>query len=134
MMPHESSNTVAISSVAELTYEAAALVRAALHPRDYLALLIDKALFADAVRFLAHALPKREAVWWGWFCARRAAGQNPLPKIKAALDAAEKWIAQPNEEKRRDAMAAAQVAGFGTAAGCAALAAFLSGGSLAPPD
>jgi hypothetical protein len=83
---------------------------------------------------VAHALPRREAVWWGWVCARRASGENPPPKIKGALDATEKWIAQPNEDNRRSAMAAAQKAELGTAAGCAGLAAFFSGGSLAPPE
>lgn len=128
------SKTVAIATVAELGEEAMALVRPDLHPLDFVALLMEKALFADAVRFIAHALPKREAVWWGWVCARRAAGENPPPKIRAALDATERWVAQPNEDNRRSAMAAAQKAELGTAAGCAGLAAFFSGGSLAPPD
>jgi hypothetical protein len=129
-----SSRTAAISAAAELGEEALALVRPDLPPLNYVALLMEKKLYADAVRFLAHALPKREAVWWGWVCARRSAGEIPPAKIKAALDATEKWIAQPNEENRRAAMAAAQTAEFGTAAGCAGLAAFFSGGSLAPPE
>jgi hypothetical protein len=128
------SKTVALATVAELGEEAMALVRGDLHPLDFVALLMEKALYPDAVRFIAHALPKREAVWWGWVCARRAAGENPPPKIKGALDATEKWIAQPNEDNRRLAMAAAQKAELGTAAGCAGLAAFFSGGSLAPPE
>jgi len=128
------SKTVAISTVAELGEEAMAEVRPELHPLDFVALLMEKAFFPDAVRFIAHALPRREAVWWGWVCARRSAGENPPPKIKAALDATEKWIAQPNEDNRRLAMAAAEKAELGTAAGCAALAAFFSGGSLAPPE
>src|ERR1035437_6132633 len=128
------SKTVAIATVAELGEEAMALVRPELHPLDFVALLMEKALFADAVRFIAHALPKREAVWWGWVCARRAAGEDPPPKVKAVLDATERWGAQPNEDNRRSAMAAAQKAELGTAAGCAGLAAFFSGGSLAPPD
>ena len=111
-----------------------ALVRPEMHPLDFVALLMEKALYPDAVRFIAHALPKREAVWWGWVCARRAAGDNPQPKIKASLEATEKWIAQPSEDNRRSAMAAAQKAELGTAAGCAGLAAFFSGGSLAPPE
>jgi hypothetical protein len=128
------SKTVTISTVAELGEEAMALLRPELHPLDFVALLMEKTLYPDAVRFIAHALPKREAVWWGWVCARRAAGENPPPKIKAALDATEKWISQPNEDNRRSAMAAAQTAELGTAAGCAGLAAFFSTGSLAPPD
>jgi hypothetical protein len=128
------SKTVTISTVAELGEEAMALVRPEMHPLDFVALLMEKALYPDAVRFIAHALPKREAVWWGWVCARRASGDNPQPKIKASLEATEKWIAQPSEDNRRSAMAAAQKAELGTAAGCAGLAAFFSGGSLAPPD
>ena len=128
------SKTVAISTVAELGEEAMALLGPEMHPLDFVALLMEKALYPDAVRFIAHALPKREAVWWGWVCARRAAGDNPQPKIKAALEATEKWIAQPSEDNRRGAMAAAQKAELGTAAGCAGLAAFFSGGSLAPPE
>ena len=128
------SKTAAISTVAELGEEAMALLRPDLHPLDYVALLMEKALFPDAVRFVAHALPRREAVWWAWVCARRSAGESPPPKIKAALDATERWIAQPNDGNRRLAMANAEKADLGTAAGCAGLAAFFSGGSLAPPE
>ncbi len=128
------SRTSEISAVAELGEEAMALVRPDLHPLDFVSLLMTKAMYPDAVRFIAHALPKREAVWWGWVCARRSAGENPPPKIKASLDATEKWIAQPNDDNRRSAMAAAEKAELGTAAGCAGLAAFFSGDSLAPRD
>ena len=128
------SQTEAICSVAELGDEAMALVRPDQKPADFVAALVEKQLYPDAVRFLAHALPKREAVWWGWMSARRVAGENPPPKIKAALEATEKWIAQPTEDNRRAAHASAQVAKFSTAAGCAGLGAFFSGGSLAPPD
>jgi hypothetical protein len=128
------SKTVAISSVAELGEEAMALVSPDVHPLDFVALLMEKKLYPDAVRFVAHALPKREAVWWAWVCARRSAGEQPPSKIKAALDATERWVAQPTEENRRSAMAAAEKAELGTAAGCTGLAAFFSGGSLAPPE
>jgi hypothetical protein len=109
-----------------------ALMKPELHPREFVALLTDNKLFPDAVRFLAHALPKREGVWWGWVSARRASGATPPPVIKAALDATEAWIAQPSEENRRAAHEAAKAADLGTPAGCAALAAFFSGGSLGP--
>jgi len=110
------------------------LLKPELHPLDFVGLLMESKLYTDAVRFLAHALPKREAVWWGWMSARKAAGENPPPPIKNALLATEKWIADPNEDNRRAAMAAGEAAQFSTGAGCAALGAFFSGGSLAPPD
>jgi hypothetical protein len=113
--------------------EAKKLATDSLPPKQALDLLIDKGQLADAVQFLAHALPKREAVWWACLCARAAAGTSPTPPISAALAAAEKWAREPREENRRATEAAAQTAGVGTPAGCAALAAFFSGGSLGPP-
>ena len=128
------SQTAAICSVAELGPDAMAFLRPDQRPPEFVAVLVENKVYPDAVRFLAHALPKREAVWWGWMSARRAAGEHPPPKIKAALEATEKWIAQPTEENRRAAHAAAQAAEFSTAAGCAGLGAFFSGGSIAPPE
>jgi hypothetical protein len=124
--------TQAISMVAELSDDAMALLKPEYHPREFVRLLAENRLFSDAVRFLAHGLPKRESVWWGWVCARRAAGASPPPEIKASLAATEAWIAQPSEENRRAAHEAAKEADFGTPAGCAGLAAFFSGGSLGP--
>jgi hypothetical protein len=49
------------------------------------------------------------------------------------VEVAEKWAASPTDENRRAALAAAEAADFGTAPGCAAVAAFWSGGSMAPP-
>src|SRR5512133_3130185 len=115
--------TVAISNAAELSEPAMALVRPETHPRDYVALLMERELYPDAVSFLAHALPRREAVWWAWMSARRAAGEKPLPAVKAALEATESWIAQPSDPNRRAAMAAAEKAGYDSAAGCAGLGA-----------
>jgi hypothetical protein len=114
--------------------EAKKLLRDGLTPAHFLDTLVEKQHFPDAVRFLAHALPKREAVWWACLCSRNVAGSNVPPKIAAALQAAEKWVGDPSEENRRAAMPAAEAAEFKTAAGCAAVAAFWSGGSLGPPN
>ncbi|MEJ7639474.1 MAG: hypothetical protein WKF75_16235 [Singulisphaera sp.] len=54
-------------------------------PRQFLDVLIENGEFPDAVRFLAYALPKREAVWWACLCARTASGPNPPAPILAAL-------------------------------------------------
>lgn len=112
--------------------EARELLRGDMSPRQYLDLLTEKQHYQEAVRFLAHALPKQEAVWWACLCAREAAGSAPAQQASAALEAAEKWVRNPTEENRRPAMPAAEAAGLATPAGSAALAAFLSGGSLGP--
>jgi len=133
-MTSEKASPARICEAAEISDGARALLQPEMAPERYVSVLVERGEFADAVRFLAHALPKREAVWWAWFCARRSAGPNPPPVIQTSLAATEKWIAQPNEENRRGAMKAAEGAQFGTAAGCAGLGAFFSGGSLAPPE
>jgi hypothetical protein len=123
-----------MAAVAELGEAAMAMAGPEIPPGDYVQRLTEKKLHPDAVRFLAHCLPKREAVWWAWICARRAAGEQAKPAIRASLGATEKWIAQPTEEHRRAAMAAAEQAQLSTPAGCAGLAAFFTGGSMAPPE
>ena len=59
---------------------------------------------------------------------------EPPEEIKAVLEATEEWIKDPTEENRRAAMEKAEAAEFSTAAGCAGLAAFFCGESMAPPD
>jgi len=119
---------------AELGDEAKALLTPELTHRAYFQALVDAGHLADSVRYLAHALPRREGVWWAWVTAKRASGAEPPPKIRASLEATERWIAQPTDPNRRAAYEKAQEADVGTPAGCAGLAAFLAGESLAPPN
>ena len=91
-------------------------------------------MFPDAIRFLAQGLPKREAVWWACYCAKSAAGSALAAAETAAIKTAERWVADPTEENRRATMPAAEAAKLGTPAGCAALGAFLSGGSMGPAN
>jgi len=113
--------------------EAVALLADGPTPRAFLDRLIAGEHFADAEAFLAHALSKREAVWWACQCVRHVIGPEPPPKVAEALKVAEEWATVPGDENRRKAMPAAEAVGFDHPAGCVALAAFLSGGSLAPP-
>lgn len=114
--------------------EAKALLKVEMTPKQYLTRLIDGKQPLDAIRFLAYALPKREAVWWACLCARKVADPGMPEEQTAALRGAEAWVVDPTEENRRAAMPLAEAAGLGTPAGCAAMAAFWSGGSLAPPN
>jgi len=104
---------------------------------EFFNLLLAKENHPAAITFLAFALPKKEAVSWAALCTKLAGGPDggPLPpKQAAALQATQRWVQSPTDENRRAAYTAAEAATFGTPAGCVALAAFLSGGSLAPPD
>lgn len=133
-MPVQTRSTDELCKAAGLGDPARTLLREGMGPKEYLAVLIEQGLSAEAVRFLAHSLPKRESVWWAWVSARRSAGANPPALVQTCLSATERWIAQPTDEHRRAALKAAEAAAFKTAAGCAGLAAFLTGGSLAPAE
>ena len=117
-----------------LADEAMALLQDDMVPRQFLGVLIEKQRHADATRFLAHALAKREAVWWACLCIEQMLGPEPAPAAAAAVKAARSWVIDPSDENRRAAFPAAEAAKVGSPAGCAAMAAFLSGGSLAPPN
>jgi hypothetical protein len=122
-------------ATAGLAPEAVELVRDDHGPQDFVAVLAEHEQHADAVRFLAHALPRREAIFWAWSSARKALEPGePAPPIRAALEATGRWIAEPTDENRRPMYEIAEAADIGTPAGCTALSVFLSGGSIAPPE
>jgi hypothetical protein len=114
--------------------EAKARLQEGMTPRQFLDRLVAEGHPADAARFLAHALTKREAVWWAGLCVGQALGPKPPAPALAALEAAKAWVVEPSDANRRAALPAAEAAGAGTAAGCLAMAAYFTGGSLAPAD
>jgi len=119
---------------AKLKEDAKALLKDDFTPRQFLELLIGKELFLDAIRFLAYALPKREAVGWGCLCVRQVLGTQDASKISEAHVAVERWVSNPDEGNRRAAEIAADKEGSESPSACLALAAFFSGGSIAPAN
>lgn len=95
--------------------------------------LVKAGMAEDAVSVLAQSLSRRAAAWWACRSARLEAGGSPTPKELRALETAESWVRQPQQLKAYAAQDVAHMAGLATPAGCAALAAFLAGESIAPP-
>ena len=124
----------AICQDIELGPEAKLCLQAETSPVEFLFLLLQQQLHPDAVRFMARALPKREAVWWACLCARSTLSETSAPEYIKALTVAEAWVYKPTEDNRRQANAAAQAAGFDNAVAWAAMAAFWSDGSMAPEN
>ena len=92
-------------------------------------------LLIEATRLIAHALPAREAVWWACACSRLSAASGTHLAAEAEVrEAAEEWVRKPTDEHRRAAMKQAETTGFGSAEAWAAIAAFWSGDSMAPPE
>ncbi len=119
---------------AKLEEDAKALLKDEHTPRQFLELLIGKELFLDAIRFLAYALPKREAVGWGCLCVRHSLETEDASKISETHVAVEKWVYNPDEENRRAAQAAADKEGSESPSALLAMAAFFSGGSIVPAN
>jgi hypothetical protein len=118
----------------EASPDARRLLRDGLTPREFVGLLLEAGQCIDAFDFLAHALPKREAVWWACLSIRHAQGPELPPGEVEALKAVVAWVLKPDEPNRRAAEAAVKAAGQGTPAGCAAVAVYGSGGSLIPAN
>ncbi|WP_424813019.1 DUF6931 family protein [Roseococcus sp. YIM B11640] len=116
----------------ELDSDCAALLTGLADAGGGVARLAEAGRMPDAMRLLAHALPKREAVWWACMCARAVPALEPVPLDLEALNAAEAWVRKPDEATRRGAMEVAQRGGFRSPEAWAAVAAFWSGGSMAP--
>ncbi len=86
----------------------------------------------EATRLVAHALPKREAVWWACMCVSHTAPPD-LPSVdRAAREAAEEWVRQQTDKTRRIAFDHAQAGGCRSPEAWAAIAAFWSGDSMSP--
>jgi hypothetical protein len=117
----------------KLNYKAKQLLRDNMEPCEFAIALIENEMSVDAIKFMAHALPAREGIWWGSLCMQHASGGNLSPADRAAATAAVQWVLRPSEENRAAAGAGAQAAPPPSIAGAVATAAFHTGGNIAPP-
>lgn len=128
--------TTASEICARLYLDKAALgvLRPAMSPREFVDALVEKKQYLAAIDFIAHALPSREAIWWGCLCLQRTCGDKLEPWERRAFRIAVQWVLQPNEATRAAAKQPADVLGPGSAAGCLAAGANQTGGSVGPPQ
>jgi hypothetical protein len=88
---------------------------------------------AEAATLAAHALPKREAVWWACMCARHAApAAAEAARLAVLRDAVETWVRRQTDQARRAAFDLAQAGGLDSPEAWAAMGAFWAGESIAP--
>ncbi|MDA1012977.1 MAG: FHA domain-containing protein [Planctomycetota bacterium] len=113
--------------------EARALMKGANSPKSVVQTMLDHKKFVEAMRAIGHGLPRRESVWWAAQCVRRLISKLSEQDQKT-LVAAETWCAEPSEDHRRAAEAAAIEAKHETPAAWVAMGAFWSCGSMGPPD
>ena len=121
----------------ELQQEAKAHLSGEPSPEQFLDRLVQAELYVDAARFLAYALPEREAVWWACLCVRSVPACFGDEISTRALEAAEAWVKDPVDTKRQAALEAVNEHKFEmptAPAAWAAMAAGWSRGSTATPD
>ena len=94
--------------------------------------LEDGGFLIEATRLVAHALPKREAVWWACMCAGHTILADLPEADRLARQNAELWVRRQTDEIRRTAMEHAQRAGLTSPEAWAAVGAFWSGNSMSP--
>lgn len=124
----------AVLDRAALPAEAQAPLQGCAEIADALTRLETAGFATEAVRVLAHALPKREAVWWACMCAVNTAPPDLADPDRLARETAELWVRQQKDEQRRAAFAHAQTSDFQSPEAWSAVAAFWSGDSMSPPD
>jgi hypothetical protein len=113
---------------------ALALLRPAMSPRGFVDALVAEEQYMAAIDFIAHALPSREAIWWGCLCLQRTFGKKLEPWERRAFRITVQWVLHPDEANREAAKQPADVLGPASAAGCLAAAANQTGGSIGPPQ
>lgn len=99
---------------------------------DLLRMLAAAGMWDAAITFCAYLLPRREAVWWGCQSVRRML--SLAPPEEEALALAEAWVREPEEHRRRAALACGYGGDRGLPAIWLALAAGWSGGSIVAPQ
>jgi hypothetical protein len=115
-----------------LSPEASAATAGSGKVEDALAKLEAGGFLMEATRLMAHALPKREAVWWSCMCSSHTAPPDLPEPDQNCRRAAEEWVRGQNEKLRYAAWDTAQASGYGTPEVYTAIAAFWSGGSMSP--
>ena len=118
----------------DLEKEAEALLVPDQTPEQFLNALIEAKQYYSAVVFLAHALPKRESVWWSCVCTKATITELASKDNLEALKSAEQWVYSPTEDNRRVAEKLAEKTEYVTPSSWTAMAAFWSGGSVTGPD
>lgn len=117
----------------ELDDKASEVLHPELNPEGGVLALVKAECYYDAIKLLAHGLPKREAVWWACLATRQAQTPETDELNVNALIAAETWAKKPTEENRLRCAELAKKTKYETPASWAATAASWSTGSLSEP-
>jgi hypothetical protein len=132
--PHSKTSADVLQSLGRLSDDARAQLQPDINVRAYVDKLCSDGMFGDVVEVLTHLLPKSYAVAWGYECLLALAQQSePDPSEQAALSVTKRWLSDPSEDNRRDAVILADRLGMKGAGAWLAAAAGWTSGSMLPP-
>jgi hypothetical protein len=106
----------------DLKPAARALLSEEMGPWEFLEALVASRHYLTGIDFIAHALPPREAIWWGCLCLQHLCGDGISTLEKAACKAAVQWVLESTEGNRAAAKVQADAARPGSVAGALAWA------------
>src|ERR1700736_158127 len=89
---------------ATLSAEALATLQGSTDVADAIVRLEASGFAPEAVRVMAHALPKREGVWWACMCAVNTMPDDLPAEDRRARETAELWGRQEKKEQPRTPM------------------------------
>ena len=79
-----------------------------LSPGAYLKVLLQDRRWSDAIRFLAHALPPRKAVWWACLCVEHVLEERKEGPERVVVQTTTRWVVAPSAGLAQAAGKAAQ--------------------------
>ncbi|MDR3496113.1 MAG: hypothetical protein P4L82_16060 [Ancalomicrobiaceae bacterium] len=103
-------------------------------PLDFLKRLLAERQPLAAMSFLAYVLPRRECVWWAAQAIRHFEGNDIDPRDDDGLNAAEAWVREPSEARRKAALRLLKDSPTIRSGNFCARAAAWSGGSITLDD
>jgi hypothetical protein len=98
---------------------------------EYLTKLAGEIPLTPAISFCAYLLPRREAVWWGCQSVKAISPPRTQEEL-AAMQAAEAWVAEPEEQRRFHALAVGRQCNYKLPTTWLALAAGWAGNMMPP--
>lgn len=131
---------VAIAPAAEICSrfvpkkEARSLLCDGMGPREFVEALLANKQYVTGIDFVAHALPVREAVWWGCLCVQHACGGSLSALESKACAAAARWVLEPTNENCAAAQVPAQASEAASPTGRLARAVAQIDGTFASPN
>ncbi len=119
-----------------LSDESKKLLTEKMTPTEFVKQFMEKQFYLDVIKFIAHALPKRESVWWACLAAKYQFDSivDDKEEFLSTLDAADLWVRKPTESNRRLAEKWSIKTEQKHSASWAATAAFWSTGSMTKED